>query len=196
LKDLCEFENGDRGTNYPNKSARTVTGIPFINAGHLTEAGLDFGSMDYISRERFELLGAGKVQPGDILFCLRGSLGKFASVGDLQEGAIASSLVIVRPTKAILPELVLAYFRSHLCAEMILKFANGAAQPNLSSKNLGQFIMPVPPAAKQREIVEIFEKVSKELATLEVTYEEKNRKLEELKTSILDTAFTGRLRAM
>ena len=46
LGEVCEFENGDRGVNYPSKAHRTETGLPFINAGHLTSDGLDLDSMD------------------------------------------------------------------------------------------------------------------------------------------------------
>ena len=67
LGEVCEFENGDRGVNYPSKAHRTETGLPFINAGHLTSDGLDLDSMDYISRERYNLLGSGKIKKGDIL---------------------------------------------------------------------------------------------------------------------------------
>ncbi|MEI7830468.1 MAG: hypothetical protein WCI31_11895, partial [Prolixibacteraceae bacterium] len=75
LGEVSTFQNGDRGVNYPSKSHRTIVGIPFINAGHLSTNGLDMESMDYISRERFNLLGSGKIKRGDILFFLRGSLG-------------------------------------------------------------------------------------------------------------------------
>ena len=104
LGDICSFENGDRGENYPSRSVQTTEGVPFINAGHLTDDGIDILSLNYIPRERFDLLGNGKIRSGDILFCLRGSLGKFASVGALSEGAIASSLVIVRPGDSVLNE--------------------------------------------------------------------------------------------
>ena len=67
---VCRFENGDRGKNYPGKEHRVARGVPFINAGHLTPQGVDFSEMDYISPERFSLLGNGKIQPQDVLFCL------------------------------------------------------------------------------------------------------------------------------
>ena len=193
LGDFCSFENGDRGTNYPSKSARTATGIPFINAGHLTDDGIDLETMDYIPRERFDLLSNGKIRTGDILFCLRGSLGKFATVGDLSEGAIASSLVIVRPDKTVLNDFLVAYFRSPLCAAMINRFKNGAAQPNLSAKSLRNFIAPVPRLAKQESVVEQLTDLREETQRLARLYERKHAALEALKKSLLHQAFTGEL---
>lgn len=165
LQEVCLFENGDRGANYPSRSVQTTSGIPFINAGHLTEAGIDFTDMNYIPRERFDILGNGKIRRGDILFCLRGSLGKFASVGDLSEGSIASSLVIVRPKDSVLNKFILAYFQSHICAQMIDQFKNGAAQPNLSAGSLKKFLIPIPPLSEQQRIVGILDEAFEDIAT-------------------------------
>jgi len=193
LRNFCAFENGDRGSNYPSKKARSATGIPFINAGHLTEDGLDLANMDYIPRERFDLLSNGKIRAGDILFCLRGSLGKFACVGDLDEGAIASSLVIVRPDETVLNDYLVAYFRSSLCASAINEFKNGTAQPNLSARSLGDFIAPLPPLAVQKLIVKELADLRQETQRLTRLYERKLAALEELKKSLLHQAFNGEL---
>ena len=193
LRDFCSFENGDRGSNYPSKKARSATGIPFINAGHLTDDGIDLARMDYIPRERFDLLSNGKIRAGDILFCLRGSLGKFASVGDLDEGAIASSLVIVRPDETVLNDYLVAYFRSSLCASMINEFKNGTAQPNLSARSLGDFIAPLPPLPDQKLLVKELDDLREETQRHTRLYERKLAALEELKQSLLHQAFNGEL---
>lgn len=173
LREVCTFVNGDRGENYPSKSHRSVHGIPFINAGHLRDGAVSFDEMDYIPRDRFELLGSGKIQRGDLLFCLRGSLGKSSSVGDLTEGAIASSLVIVRPKESMLPRFVLAYLHSDMCTALINRFKNGAAQPNLSAQNLANFTIPVPPLEEQQRIVGILDQAFAAIATAKA-YAEKN----------------------
>ena len=157
LGELCKFENGDRGKNYPGRKAFVPSGIPFINAGHLGDGEIDWQGMDFIPRNRFDLLGNGKVQKRDLLFCLRGSLGKFGVVDQDVEGAIASSLVIVRPGAYLDCDFLAAYFRSTLCTEMISKYANGAAQPNLSAKSLKEFEIPLPPLPEQKRIVAILD---------------------------------------
>lgn len=193
LGSVCRFENGDRGKNYPGKEHRVAQGIPFINAGHLTPTGIDFAEMDYISPERFALLGNGKVQPMDVLFCLRGSLGKYASVGDLSCGAIASSLVILRPTVELDHEYLLCFLGSTLCTEQIEAFKGGAAQPNLGAKDLKQFAIPLPPIDEQRltaaRILELQDRISD---LLKVTTQ-KLAALDELKKSLLHQAFSGQL---
>ena len=171
LGDLCSFINGDRGKNYPSRAVQTASGIPFINAGHLTDFGIDLQNVNYISKDQFDRLGSGKIVPNDILFCLRGSLGKFASVGNLSKGAIASSLVIVRPNSGVINKYIEAYFQSDLCREMIAKYANGAAQPNLSANSLSKFLIPVPPAPEQQRIVGILDEAFDAIATAKANAE-------------------------
>ncbi|WP_298351384.1 restriction endonuclease subunit S [Runella sp.] len=192
LGEICEFENGDRGVNYPSKSHRTEMGIPFINAGHLTSNGLDIYSMDYISKERFDLLGSGKVQKGDILFCLRGSLGKFAKVHEFSEGAIASSLVIVRPKSKVTSDFLMIYFESKICADMITDFANGAAQPNLSAGNLKNFIIPLPPLSEQQRIVAILDEAFAGIAKAKAKAEQNLKNAKELFESYLQGVFENK----
>ena len=140
---VCKLENGDRGKNYPGRKAFVPYGVPFINAGHLKDGLIDWSAMNYIPEERFHQLSNGKTRANDVLFCLRGSLGKFAKVDYTGMAAIASSLIIVRCREKIIPDFLAAYFSSSVCAVEIEKFAGGAAQPNLSAKSLSAFRLPL-----------------------------------------------------
>jgi type I restriction enzyme S subunit len=152
LGNICDFINGDRGKNYPSAKFRQSHGIPFINAGHLDNGVVNFDNMDFISDEVFERLGGGKIQPGDTLFCLRGSVGKFANVGNLERGAIASSLVIIRPNFLITKDFLMHYLDSELCASELKQSLTGAVQPNLSANNLKSFKVFLPNIQTQNEI--------------------------------------------
>lgn len=103
LKDIVSFYNGDRGKNYPNKSEYVEDGVPWLNTGQIMPDGsLSLRKMNFISREKFDSLGGGKIQPGDLVFCLRGAtIGKTAFVSPYEIGAVASSLMIIRPSEAI-----------------------------------------------------------------------------------------------
>ncbi|PSO84251.1 MAG: restriction endonuclease subunit S [Cyanobacteria bacterium QS_5_48_63] len=151
---ICCFENGDRGNNYPSRSSFALDGIPFINAGHIADGQICLDEMDYITEENYERLGGGKTKPGDILFCLRGTLGKYGVIGtDFGKAAIASSLVIVRPRRdIIIREFLSSYFASEYCDRIIDKWAGGAAQPNLGAQDLKRFTIPLPSLEEQRAI--------------------------------------------
>lgn len=154
LNQVCSFENGDRGINYPSKSDFKSWGKLFVNAGHLKNKSISLKNMDYISDEKFNQLNGGKFKKDDILFCLRGSLGKFAIVSNEEQGAIASSLIIIRP---ILKELFVNYLKfyleSRVCENMIEVSAGGAAQPNLGGSELGLFKIPLPPTLIEQKAI-------------------------------------------
>lgn len=111
LGEVCKFENGDRGKNYPHRSEYVTYGIPWINTGHIQPNGtLSETEMNFISQEKFDSLRSGKIKSGDLVYCLRGAtLGKTALVEPLTVGAVASSLVIIRP-REILNSRFLYYF--------------------------------------------------------------------------------------
>ncbi len=193
LGSVCKFENGDRGKNYPGKQHRVAHGVPFINAGHLTADGIDFSEMDYISLERFALLGNGKIRPNDVLFCLRGSLGKFSCVENLSEGAIASSLVILRPNENLDLNYLLVYLSSRQCTNQIESLKGGAAQPNLGAKDLKQFAIPLAPKITQIETASRISVLKEQVDRLASVYTEKLTSLDALKKSLLHQAFSGQL---
>lgn len=193
LGDVCSFENGDRGKNYPSRAKFVESGIAFINAGHIDDGRVDFSKMNYISQETFALLSRGKIQVDDVLFCLRGSLGKFAVIESEQQGAIASSLVIVRPRSDLSVPFLLHYLRSGLCKNMILKYAAGAAQPNLGAKDLAKFTISVPNESIQADVSGQLDVLMGEIDKLEKLYQAKLVSLDELKKSLLQKAFSGEL---
>ncbi|MBA6411755.1 restriction endonuclease subunit S [Parahaliea sp. F7430] len=194
LNELCTFENGDRSSNYPTSGSFVSSGFPFINAGHIDEGLIYIDGMDYITSEAFEKLGGGKVRPRDILFCLRGSLGKFGVVSEsLGEGAIASSLVIIRPNKrkVVLEVLTSGYLKSKICKEMIELWSGGAAQPNLGAKELGRFLVPLPPTInEQKAIASALSDTDALLSELEKLIAKKQA----IKTATMQQLLTGRTR--
>lgn len=187
LGNVCDFVNGDRGKNYPSAKFRQSHGIPFINAGHLDKGIVNFDSMDFISEEVFEKLGSGKVQPGDTLFCLRGSVGKFANVEDLQKGAIASSLVIIRPNSQITREFLMHYLDSDLCSSELKQSLTGAVQPNLSANNLKSFKISLPTLEKQIEIGDLLGQFNSSITAVSLLLESTRN----LRSGILSDLLSG-----
>lgn len=194
LGQLCDFENGDRGKNYPNKSEYVSDGIPWINTGHINPDGsLAQDRMSYITETKFNSLGSGKIREGDLVYCLRGAtIGKTAIVDPFTQGAIASSLMIIRP-RNINRHFLYFYLISKHGKSEIRKYQNGAAQPNLGAKNVKQYSIRVPSAKEQKEVVSRIQSLSAQIAKLENSYGAKLNALHELKQSILAKAFRGEL---
>ncbi len=192
LGEVCSFENGDRGVNYPSPGSFVSEGVPFVNAGHLQGGIVRFRPMDYITDEAFARLGAGKYSSGDILFCLRGSLGKFGVIRDGDRpGAIASSLVIVRPKKGrVSTQYLAAYFGSELCSLEIEKWAGGAAQPNLGARDLARFAIPLPPAPEQELVGSAIKSADAQVESIERLIAKKR----DIKEGLMQELLSGRTR--
>ncbi len=192
LGELCVFENGDRGKNYPSKSMFVDCGIPFVNAGHLENGSVKLNELNFINRKNYNLLRGGKLKPGDVLFCLRGSLGKYAVIDNLTEGAIASSLVIIRTGELLDTSFLLLYLQSSQCLDMIRKYKGGAAQPNLGAKDLAKFTISLPPINEQKHIVKILDQAFAEIEKARANAEQNLKNARELFESYLQQVFSQR----
>ncbi len=161
LSEVCGTFNGDRGKNYPSGNDRTDEGVPFVNAGHLKNGRVLFDEMDYITEERYELLSGGKIQRGDLLYCLRGSLGKCA-IADFDRGTIASSMMIIRPDRTKIMPLFLYQVLTSPDIDRQLKLSqNGSSQPNLSAKSVGNYLIPLPNLNDQQGFTDFVSQANK-----------------------------------
>ncbi|MGD1455637.1 restriction endonuclease subunit S [Vibrio harveyi] len=192
---LVELINGDRGKNYPNKSEYVDEGIAFINTGHIDPDGtLSSKRMNYISEDKFSSLGSGKIQRNDLVYCLRGAtMGKTAIVNPFEIGAIASSLVIVRPSESLFFKFAYYFLVSPQAKEQIQRFDNGSAQPNLSAKSLGMYPIGLPPFEEQKEIVRLVDQYFAFADTIEAQVKKAQARVDILTQSILAKAFRGEL---
>lgn len=174
LGDYCNMFNGDRSPKYPNADDMVSDGIPFINAGDLENGTVNLMTCNRISREKYNDLGGAKLQRGDIVYCLRGTLGKNAFIDNFDEGTVASSLVALRP-KNIDGKYLYFILNSDIEYRQRIVRDEGAAQPNLSAKSVSEYIIPVPSVAEQKQVSAYFSTLDR-LITLH------QRKCDETKT--------------
>lgn len=192
---IVKLINGDRGKNYPNKSEYVEVGVPFINTGHIDPNGsLSISRMNFITKDKFKSLGSGKIQTNDLVYCLRGAtMGKTAIVNNFEKGAIASSLVIVRPSDSVNYKFAYYFLISPQAKDLITKFDNGSAQPNLSAKSLAMYPLCLPSLKEQTEIVRLVEQYFALADTLEKNLANAKQRVDNLTQSILAKAFRGEL---
>ena len=199
LSRIASVLNGDRGKNYPAKSTLSHEGIPFISALNLDGKGvIDDDNLLCMSEQQYDRLGNGKLIKGDIVVCIRGSLGKHGRY-PYERGAIASSLVILRLflNHQVAAEFLMMYLDTPLFFSEIQKYNNGTAQPNLAANCLEQFLFPLPPLAEQKRIVAQIEELLPYLDRYEKAWnrlEEFNRRFPaDMQKSILQMAIQGKL---
>ena len=189
LGEIVEFYNGDRSSRYPNDSDMVSEGVPFINAGDLISGRVKLDTANKITEEKFNELSGAKIQRGDIIYCLRGTLGKNAFVDNFDVGTVASSLVDIRPKKVVGKYL---YQVLNSDIEYTQRTVNdeGAAQPNLSAKNLSLFNIPVPDEVEQEKIAAYFD----DLDHLITLHQRKCDKYSNIKKGMMNDLLTGKIR--
>ena len=168
LSDIAQIINGDRGQNYPAKNKLQKIGIPFVSASNIDSGIVSSNELLCMTIKQFNALNAGKLTYGDIVYCIRGSLGK-CGLFLLEKGAIASSLVIVRSiiVNPIITQYVFNYLNSPLSKKEILKYDNGSAQPNLAAKDFMRFLIPIPPLCEQDKINRLLQNVDYKIKQIE-----------------------------
>ena len=192
---VLTLENGDRGENYPAKSklTRTNTGHPFVSAANLENSKISEKNLLFMTQEQCFRLRSGHIKKGDCLFCIRGSLGKFGfAISD--GGAIASSLVILRPKNEIFQDYLIAWIKSDQFKKLISTYSNGSAQPNLGAKVLSSFPIPLPPIPEQHRITTKINQLFKKIDCAEQAYNELSGPLSErFRQLCLEKAVQGQL---
>ena len=199
LSQIALVLNGDRGKNYPSKEKLVSSGIPFISALNLDgNTVINDANLLCVTEEQYNLLANGKLEKGDIVVCIRGSLGKHAKY-PFEKGAIASSLVILRALcgDEALSDYIMMWLDSPAFFSEIRKYDNGTAQPNLAAKSLEQFFVPIPPISEQKRILEKLDKLGSSLLSYDAAHSKSHLLAatfpEALKKSILQEAVQGKL---
>ena len=194
LSNIVSILNGDRGQNYPAKSKLQSEGIPFVSASNINDGVVSSNDLLCLSDSQYNALGAGKLVSGDIVYCIRGSLGK-CGLFTMEKGAIASSLVIVRSLldASFITGYIFLYLNSDFAAEEIKKYDNGSAQPNLAAKDFMHFLVPLPPQTEMQRINKQAREALGFVKCIQNGKDELNTTIAITKAKILDLAIRGQL---
>jgi len=143
----------------------TDAGVNFVKIENITAEGKFIADgMMYISEKCNEAMKRSQLKIGDILFSIAGAIGRSAIVTDeILPANINQALAIVRlkeDTKFI-KGFLLAALKSEYVEKQYLALKRGAAQLNLSLKDVGNFTIPIPPVEMQESFVTLYEQSDK-----------------------------------
>ncbi len=185
LGEVVVFINGDRGVNYPKTKDYVPKGIPFFSASDLEGRTVNLSNAKFISNEAYEKLRNGKINEGDILFCLRGSLGNIGLAKNIKKGAIASSLVIIRPTKEIEKDFLYYILSGPINRKIVRELDNGSVQGNLSVNDLKKVEISLPNLDNQKAIAHILRTLDEKI----ILNKKINENLEEIAKALFKSWF-------
>lgn len=164
---------------------------PYLANRHIQWDYVDLSDLDTMSfspdeAERFTLM------PGDLLVCEGGEVGRTALWRGEGEGVFFQKAVHrLRPRDGrVLPEFMLRFMRFAADRGFFTELLSQTSIAHLTQEKLALLRMPLPPAAEQRRLVDVWDaadnRQSAELGEL--------KKLRALKQGLADDLLTGRVR--
>lgn len=191
IKMIASFFNGDRTSRYPQPSDFVDSGVAFLTSRNIDSDEVDLSETKYITDDKYKSLSGAKIQIDDIIFCLRGSVGKCAINRTLSCGTVASSLATIRP-KDIYPEYLLYFLLSNIASTQTTIFMNGTCAANLSAEIVGNYYITLPISAEQKEIANYLDAKCAEIDGLIAKKEQLVKELESYKKSLIYEVVTGK----
>jgi len=191
LANLCEFENGDRSSNYPSGDDINNTGILFLSSREIVNFRLTLSNSVFISEEKFYSLNRGKCYTGDVLMVLRGAgLGKCCVFDGIYDKAfINAQMVILRCAENLNNSFLVEQIKNERIFRELLKVGSGSAQPQLTAAQVKGFKIVTPPI----ELQNLFAAVVGKVANLKSRYQQSFADLESLYGALSQKAFKGEL---
>ncbi len=194
-KSKVQIIDGDRGTNYPHENELLEHGYClFLNASNVTLNGFAFLSKMFISKEKEDLLGSGKLERKDIVITTRGTVGNIAFYSNdilYDHMRINSGMLVLRNREQeMTPEFLYQSFKNYLFDIDFKRVVSGSAQPQLPMKDLKSFRLLKPKEKEQLEIVNIC-KHFENLLMCEIYSLEK---MKQLKQGLMSDLLTGIVR--
>lgn len=163
LGEVCTFING-----FAFKSSKfTESGEPIIRISDIQNGMVVDSNVVYFDIDSYsENLSKYKVYPNDILIAMSGgTTGKIGINYTNREFYLNQRVGVFRENNNVLNHMFLFYYL-HTKGEDSLKMAAGAAQPNLSTAQIKDFDIPIPPLSEQKEIVKFLDSSFAKIDTL------------------------------
>jgi len=196
LGDIGEYKYG-----YNGKATSDNSGKPYLR---ITDINFD-GSLKpnrvfvKISDDDFERHG---LKNNDIVIARTGAtVGKSFLFNEGDNFVFASYLIRYRcDTKKIFPNFLYYVLQSHSFWKYIGISQSASAQPNVNATKMGKFVFNLPPIDIQKKIVrkiknaeEKFQSQKTQFKNINENYESRIKYINHIQSSILDSAFTGKL---
>ena len=191
LADLVEVQNGYAFSSKDySESGHFLMRIGNVQNGYISTADPKFIKLPADgSLKRFVL------SEDDILVSLTGNVGR---VGVIQAEHLPAALnqrvarISIRKDSPATRELLLLFLCSDWFREELIGAGHGAAQQNVSTKDLVEIEIPVPPLAEQQRIVGLLDEAFEGIATAKANAEKNLQNARALFESHLQSVFTQR----
>lgn len=170
LDSICDVRDGTHDSpKYYNY------GIPFLTSKNLTENGLDFNNVNYISEEDHKRFSErSKVEIGDILFGMIGTIGNPTIVNTMKIFSIKNMALIKFFKNTKINNLyLLNTIKSRIVSNQFSRTSNEGVQSFISLGKIRKLLILLPSKEEQEKIAEILSAWDDGIETLEKLIEQK-----------------------
>lgn len=190
LDQVCIVERGSSPRPIKDFFTTAADGVNWIKISDTEEGG------KYVCSTAQKITAAGAkqsrfVREGD--FILTNSMSYGRPYIMKTSGYIHDGWFVLRLNAALDTDYFYYLLSSNLVQLQFAQLASGSVVKNISGDLVKRVVLPIPPLAQQKVIVQKFLAVSEETQRLESIYQQKLVALDELKKSLLHQAFSGAL---
>ena len=169
-----------------------ASGIPFLVISNIANGVICFDDTRFVPRTYFDEIKPQRVpQRGDLLLSVTGSYGIPAVVNTDRDFCFQRHIALIKPLLSA--NFLSRVVSSSYCSKWFDKKATGTAQKTVALSILRSTLIPVPPLAEQRRIVDALDKYLALVDGIERDRAELDVLLAQLKSKVLDLAVRGEL---
>ena len=169
-------------------------GIPIVKSGNCVQPRL---RLDLLSRTTPEIeapYARARLQPGDIVYAIRGSVGAAAIVPPDLEGAnLTQDAARIAPGRDINPRWLLYVVQSHAVWPQLAAGILGATVKGINIRDLKRPMVPVPPPQEQASIASELDQALSRLDALAAATGQSIDRLREYRQALISAAVTGQI---
>ena len=130
-------------------------GKPLIRVNNFRDTRIDLSDVMYIAPEIEAKYSRTRLQGGEVLVTVVGSVGQVAVVPSRFAGFnVARAVAVIHPLPHIAPEWIALCLRSPLSQHLLGSRANTTVQTTINLKDLRALPIPLPPEEERRTIAE------------------------------------------
>lgn len=167
LYEVAVVLDGDRGKNYPSSEEFSENGHTlFLSAANVTKNGFSFTNNQYITEDKSNSLGNGKLTTNDIVITSRGSIGHIAWYNseisqEIPHARINSGMLILSIKEIYVANYIAQYLKSPMGIKTIHFLSFGSAQPQLTKKDIQNYKIPITLQLEQKKISSLLNDIDK-----------------------------------
>ena len=171
LGEVCELKSG-----FAFKSSLFKTeGLPILRISNIQHDGISTNGLAFFAKEDYkEDLEKYKVLPGDTLIALSGATTGKVGYNKIHENFYLNQRVAICREKHLCNRHFIFFILKEM-SKHILEMAGGAAQPNISTKQIGLLTIPIPPLPLQQSF-------ANRIAVINNQCESLNKSIHEMET--------------